>query len=132
MRISDWSSDVCSSDLVWRAARGGSRSEQITHGPANVKDFQLMGTSTHQTLVYRTGATREAIEQAEQAEYDQGVRFDNTINAGKNRFRSVSIEGRLASPRTHRAVSLRWNKQDRKSTRLNPRHQWASRLPFSA
>src|SRR3546814_10154557 len=88
---------------VWRAARGGSRSEQITHGPANVKDFQLMGTSTHQTLVYRTGATREAIEQAEQAEYDQGVRFDNTINAGKNMFRSVPIEGRLASPRTLRA-----------------------------
>src|SRR3546814_13239385 len=31
---------------VWRAARGGSRSEQITHGPANVKDFPPMGTST--------------------------------------------------------------------------------------
>src|SRR3546814_8527084 len=124
MRISDWSSDVCSSDLVWRAARGGSRSEQITHGPANVKDFQLMGTSPHQTLVYRTGATREAIEQAEQAEYEQGVRFDNTINAGKNIFRSVPIEGRLASPRTLRAVPLLGNPQDsydRKSTRLTPK-----------
>src|SRR3546814_11714835 len=71
-----------------------------------------MGTSTHQTLVYRTGATREAIEQAEQSEYDQGVRFDNTINAGKNMFRSVPIDGRVASPRTLSAVPLPWNTPD--------------------
>lgn len=97
---------------VWRAARDGSRSEQVTRGPANVKDFQLVGTNRHQTLVYRTGATREAIEQAELDEYDQGIRFDNTINAGKNLFRSVPIEGRLTSPRTLRAVPLLWNAPD--------------------
>src|SRR3546814_9879119 len=40
MRISDWSSDVCSSDLIFRTARGGDVVERLARRPIDVEDVR--------------------------------------------------------------------------------------------
>lgn len=82
---------------VWRAAVDGSRIEQVTHDPANVRAFSLSGDGS--VLKYSVGATREAVVSAELAEYDHGVHIDRTVPLGDNLFRSGYHEGRLATQR---------------------------------
>lgn len=82
---------------VWRAARDGRIAEQVTRDSANVEWFLLSADGAR--LYYRIGATRLAIEAAEQAEYDAGILFDDGVHGGQNIFRSLPLEGRLASHR---------------------------------
>nr|WP_225562960.1 Atxe2 family lasso peptide isopeptidase [Rhodanobacter sp. DHG33] len=82
---------------VWRAAVDGSRTEPVVRDPANVRRFSVGADGT--MLEYSVGATREAVVDAEQAEYDHGVHIDRTVPLGDDLFRSGYHEGRLATQR---------------------------------
>jgi dipeptidyl aminopeptidase/acylaminoacyl peptidase len=81
---------------VWRAARDGGQAEQVTDDEADVIAFRLQGDGS---VIYRVGATRAAIMAAEAREYDQGIRFDQTIEPGQAIFRGALINGRRATQR---------------------------------
>src|SRR5690606_13662676 len=82
---------------VWRAAVDGSGAEPLTHDPADVRNFHLSDDGA--SLVYSVGATREEVREAEQAEYDRGVRIDGNVPVGQPLFRSGNLEWRLATQR---------------------------------
>lgn len=82
---------------VWRAATDGSGAQPVTRDPADVRDFVL--TDRGETLEYSVGASRERVVRAEQAEYDRGIRIDETVPIGQGLFRSGNIQGRLATQR---------------------------------
>jgi dipeptidyl aminopeptidase/acylaminoacyl peptidase len=84
---------------VWRAATDGSGAGAVTSDPADVRDFAL--SNDGKTLKYSVGATREEVGDAEEAEYDQGIRIDDTVNISAGLFRSSKLEGR---PTTQRFV----------------------------
>src|SRR3546814_3663580 len=84
---------------VWRAASDGSGAEPITLDVADVRGFSLSDDGL--TLVYRVRATREEVIEAEQAEYDRGIRIDKMVPIGQGLFRSINIEGRWATQRYH-------------------------------
>lgn len=83
---------------VWRAARDGTRAERVTDDAADIEAYRL--SPDGKRLLYRVGATREAVARAEQEEYDRGILFDDTIYSGQGLFRSVLENGRLVSERT--------------------------------
>lgn len=87
---------------LWRAAIDGSKSEALTRDAANVRRFAL-GPAPG-TIVYAVGATRAAVEEAEQREYDEGVLIDATVDPARPLYRGALIEGRKASDR----LSGRW------------------------
>ncbi|KZC23851.1 hypothetical protein RHOFW104T7_11825 [Rhodanobacter thiooxydans] len=89
---------------VWRAAVDGSRTEQLTHGSANVRAFSLNPDGS--VLYYSVGATRQAVVDAELAEYDRGVHIDRTVMLGEALFRSGFQDGRLATQRLSSGVRL--------------------------
>lgn len=82
---------------VWRAATDGSKAVPITFDSADVRDFSL--SADGQVLRYSIGASREEVVDAEQAEYDRGIRIEKGVPVGQNLFRSGNIEGRLATQR---------------------------------
>ncbi len=82
---------------IWRAAVDGSRTEPVTHDPANVRGFSLSADGS--VLKYSVGATREDVVSAELAEYDRGIHIDQTVPVEDNLFRSAYHEGRLATQR---------------------------------
>src|SRR3546814_4903051 len=110
MRISDWSSDVCSSDLARPASKGQygfayglncSINHVVCHGVPNAR------------AIIRDGDI---------------VNLDITLE--KNGFIADSSKTYLVgavAPAARRLVRV-----DRKSTRLNSSHSCASRLPSSA
>src|SRR3546814_3252529 len=108
MRISDWSSDVCSSDLP------GQRSSPADRNAFSQKivDFVVQDPNTGKIVAL--------------IEVD-----DWSHSAARNRIRDVMTAG--AGYRTfHIPASARPTIQDRKSTRLNSSHLCASRMPSSA
>jgi len=101
---------------VWRAARDGTRAERVTEDAADIEAYWLFPDG--ERLIYRVGATREAVARAEQEEYDRGIRLDETIYSGQGLFRSALVNGRLVSQRTDERMSrqtLLWSapKQNR-------------------
>lgn len=84
---------------VWRAAADGSGARAVTSDPSDVRDFTLSGDG--QILKYSVGATREEVSNAEEAEYDQGIRIDDTVNIAAGLFRSSKVDRR---PTTQRFV----------------------------
>ncbi|WP_337244686.1 Atxe2 family lasso peptide isopeptidase [Luteimonas sp. gir] len=82
---------------VWRAAADGSLAERVTHDAADVRGYVL--DADGRRLFYRVGATREAVADAEQLEYDRGIRIDGDVPIGQGLFRSINIEGRWATQR---------------------------------
>lgn len=82
---------------VWRAAVDGTGAEPVTRDAADVRGFSL--SADGRQLLYRTGAAREEVADAEQAEYDSGIRIDNQVLIGQGLFRSINIEGRWATQR---------------------------------
>lgn len=81
---------------VWRTARDGSGAEQVTHDAANVLAFQLRGDGS---VIYEVRAARQEIIEAENREYDAGIRFDKSVEPGQAIFRGAMIEGRRATQR---------------------------------
>jgi dipeptidyl aminopeptidase/acylaminoacyl peptidase len=96
---------------IWRAAADGSGAEPMTLDAADVREFSLSedglsliysGFSLSEDgrhLIYSVGATREQIIEAEQAEYDNGIRIDKDVPIGQGLFRSINIEGRWETQR---------------------------------
>jgi dipeptidyl aminopeptidase/acylaminoacyl peptidase len=82
---------------VWRAAADGSAAEPLTHDPADVRDWMLSDDGN--SLFYSVGATREAVQMAEQADYDGGTHIDKNVPIGQGLFRSGNIDGRLSTQR---------------------------------
>ena len=82
---------------VWRASADGARAEALTADPADVESFALSADGTE--ILYRTGESRSAIENAERAEYDAGILVDHTIDPAQPMFRGGWVNGRLASQR---------------------------------
>jgi len=82
---------------VWRASTDGSPPAQITHDPANVRDFTLAPDGRH--LTYHVGASRLAIDAAERRAQDDGVLVDGSVDIGQPITRGAWIDGRLASQR---------------------------------
>jgi dipeptidyl aminopeptidase/acylaminoacyl peptidase len=82
---------------VWRASTDGAGASPVTHDPADVREFVLADNG--RTLEYSVGPTRNAVLEAEQAEYDHGIHIDGTVPVGQPLFRSGNIEGRLATQR---------------------------------
>lgn len=82
---------------VWRAAADGSAAEVVTIDPADVRDFWL--SPDGRELEYSVAASREAVVASEQAEYDRGIRIDETVPVGQGLFRSANVQGRMATQR---------------------------------
>jgi len=82
---------------VWRAAADGSGAVEVTSDPADVRDFRL--SADGRALEYSVGATRREVIHAEQAEYDRGIRIDDTVNIAAGLFRSSRLNGRPATQR---------------------------------
>src|SRR3546814_6280825 len=108
MRISDWSSDVCSADLKLRPLLGyGQDLHGIGFNPASIPDPSVYGPGY-------TGAN-----------YKSSDPYDSALNLN-NRNRYEGGGGGLTIQ-----YDLGFAK-DRKSTRLNSSHYCASRMPSSA
>lgn len=82
---------------MWRASVNGSGASPITGDSADVREFALVDDG--RTLKYSVGPSREAVLEAEQAEYDRGIRIDSSVPVGQSLFRSGNLEGRLATQR---------------------------------
>jgi len=82
---------------VWRAAIDGSFTGPVTHDAGDVEAFSLNADGS--VLEYRVGQAREAIMDAELAEYDQGIHIDRTVPLGDSLFRSGYQHGRLTTER---------------------------------
>src|SRR3546814_6331144 len=134
MRISDWSSDVCSSDLSYRIEGGKifitsgehDLSENIVHfvlarlpdAPAGVR-----GLSTFIVPKYRVSADgslgpRNAVR-CVSIEHKMGMHGSATC--------TMAFEGANGWLAGHAHDGI-----DRKSTRLNSSHKCASRMPYSS
>src|SRR3546814_4905215 len=132
MRISDWSSDVCSSDLggVGRAKSGkSSRLKPLLLFDEGAFEHVLAGHADA-----RGGGEAAGVEQA--AEVGQHLRATadhGAVVSGVERVEAevggdaAAVEQGGQAPAPVVAVD-----GDRKSTRLNSSHSFASRMPSSA
>src|SRR3546814_8166370 len=113
MRISDWSSDVCSSDLI----------------------------TVHRVRVRKRAPT--PVSQFDQPAVLASLHVRRTTLLGQRRQRSLAGALAAFVPQPQEAfdsstvMAKRWRwlihyPQDRKSTRLNSSHSCASRMPSSA
>ncbi len=83
---------------IWRVRSSGGSAEQVSRDAADVTRFRLVEHGTR--LLYEVeGADREAVAAAERAEYDSGILIDRTVDIGQNLYRSVEINGRMATER---------------------------------
>ncbi len=80
---------------VWRAKLNG-EVQAVTHDAADVEAFGLLDANR---LVYRTGATRDAILRAEAEEAAHGVRIDASVDVAQSLFHGARINGRMAAQR---------------------------------
>src|SRR3546814_1312718 len=101
MRISDWSSDVCSSDLIAGAAR-------TPVGSFN-GSLSSLAASKLGALAIKEALKRAKVEAAEVDEAILGQIL--TAGQGQNPARQAAVEAGIPYERT-----------DRKSTRLNSSH----------
>lgn len=82
---------------IWRAAADGSQAREVVKDAADVRDFVLGKDGI--TVLYSVGATREAVLDAEQEEYERGVRIDESVMLAGGLHRSGRVEGRPATQR---------------------------------
>src|SRR3546814_1259060 len=125
MRISDWSSDVCSSDLGGAAgfAKGGARVRLADEGAATLLsydvDAQVGGKLAQIGSRLIDGTAKKMAD-------DFFSRFTQTVERGE-----APAPGEAAPPPPV-TVPDSSPPADRTSTRLNSRHSFASRMPSSA
>src|SRR3546814_10707677 len=109
MRISDWSSDVCSSDL-FRDAVGSA----TNLGKSNKFTYQMDPANRNEALREVAADIREG---ADMVMVKPGLPYLDILRDVKNAFGMPTY-----------AYQVR----DRKSTRLNSSHSCAARMPSSA
>src|SRR3546814_8329647 len=134
MRISDWSSDVCSSDLVERVeihirsfvlSRPRMLDLYRTYTYYLVKSIRVREGERMTPLLYEVEDGLAIVTLNRPAQ----------MNATSPAMRELLIEAtyRAETDDAVRAVLIRGaGEQDRKSTRLNSSHSCASRMPASA
>src|SRR3546814_7650045 len=121
MRISDWSSDVCSSDLA-----RGDWTEKVEGIEAGADDYLAKPFQMGELVARVRGLVRRG-----------AGKLSPVIEIGRLRLDTVrmsaSFDGAPAriSPLEFRLLDYLAH-QDRKSTRLNSSHYCASRMPSSA
>src|SRR3546814_9989668 len=128
MRISDWSSDVCSSDLHLQGHlvhRPVPRGDQAAHTDRLVDDVLVAGVVTQRMLELEV--LEHGDERLDVPESGAG------LGAGRQRDRRPHLlTDRLCHLVGAALVNFRQLLQDRKSTRLNSSHSCAPRKPSSA
>jgi dipeptidyl aminopeptidase/acylaminoacyl peptidase len=82
---------------VWRASIGGREARRVTDDPGNILDFSL--DVDGRTLRYHVGATRSAIDHAEQEAHDAGVLVDASVDIAQPVSRGAWLDGKPASER---------------------------------
>src|SRR3546814_7599784 len=113
MRISDWSSDVCSSDLLYRWAGGAMT--QLTHGEWMVQT--LIGVDEAAGRAFFTANRDDAIEEdVYSVDYRAPGAPQRLTEAG---FSNAAVMNKAGSTMI---VTRSSPTQDRKSTRLNSSH----------
>src|SRR3546814_10728922 len=112
MRISDWSSDVCSSDL------------NVVERSANMSWYEG-GSLLHHLEEVHIASDRNLIDARFPVQYV--IRPQNQTDHATHDYRGYArqVAGGVLKPGDEVVV-------DRKSTRLNSSHQCASRMPASA
>src|SRR3546814_6476020 len=109
MRISDWSSDVCYSDLVLGAAHRLHALAVFHPAPINVmRDVR---------------AADEAYRRNPRMIEDRIDHFLVALHHLKDPFGQPSLEHQFGEAQRHRRIAFRWlENDDRKRTRLNSSH----------
>src|SRR3546814_5840719 len=133
MRISDWSSDVCSSDLVAGAVpdvRGGLAAADVVVAP-----LQLAGGIQNKVLEAMAMA-RPVIASPQAAEGIDAVDGRDIIvaNSGEDETAAILalLENKSRAVHIASAARARMEARDRKRTRLNSSHECDYRMPSSA
>src|SRR3546814_2755712 len=134
MRISDWSSDVCSSDLLGLVAALRRLTNEVATRNALTVDLALNGLDEDarlapelETVVYRV--VQEALTNVIRHAAASSASVVIACDTGWLRA-VVEDDGQGFDPDVALGGSL--GLADRKSTRLNFSHQCASRMPSSA
>src|SRR3546814_6895471 len=121
MRFSDWSSDVCSSDLVYQ--RGDDLSLQSA---LHADDGEFVDGHWHLTGIARTRFEDGHIV----AEKLPTLDIEGHLSPDVLRLFVLEADS-LTTPGLMRLIRY-LERKDRKSTRLNSSHYCASRMPSSA
>src|SRR3546814_2018927 len=112
MRISDWSSDVCSSDLR----------------------LCLAATSQLSPIIYRMSCSRyvSLIIVPALPSIKVDAILDEWCATGRPKLSHFGYNGAICVPSYCQLMTKLRSEEDRKSTRLNSSHYCASRMPSSA
>src|SRR3546814_6326191 len=114
MRISDWSSDVCSSDLVLRGAQGTLYGRNATGGSINVitadptttfQGFAQLVAGRYDHFGFEAAVGGPLIPDSDKVLFRIAAKADERSGWGTNQFTGNDIDDK-----------------DRKSTRLNSSH----------
>ncbi|MGC6331827.1 Atxe2 family lasso peptide isopeptidase [Rhizorhabdus sp. FW153] len=82
---------------IWQARIDGSSTRAVTAEPGNVARIQ--GAQSGTALLYSVGPSRDTIERAERAAYDEGVLIDATIDPSRPLIGGSWIDGAWGSER---------------------------------
>ncbi|SMF60986.1 Atxe2 family lasso peptide isopeptidase [Allosphingosinicella indica] len=82
---------------LWRTAADGSASAPVAVHDGNIR--AVVAESGGRTLRYATGASRAAVQRAERAEYDSGIRIDPSVDLMQALTGGGMIDGRKATQR---------------------------------
>lgn len=82
---------------LWRARADGTGAAAVVLDEANVEGVEA--EEGGRSLLLRFGPSRDAIVQAEQREYDDGVLVDAHVDLSQSVYRGAFIDGRKASQR---------------------------------
>src|SRR3546814_7426365 len=152
MRISDWSSDVCSSDLIaiaasaaisptLRLARALEREVaaiRSTHLRDGDGEEQYRQRAKHDAHRHGAAPLTLAVKREFLGRHDSSIL--SAINAPKrmNRYSTekanICLSAAIFAGSVSRLIATRAasSRKDRKSTRLNSSHSCAHRMPYSA
>src|SRR3546814_5078048 len=131
MRISDWSSDVCSSDLE---NRHKPEAVAIAAGDARFLGGEVEQRQDGAALLVEIGLTPARLDALAHLVVAGGlrlgpnrpqVRADNGMSDHQAQ-RDLRMTGQRGA---HGGMAMQADIGDRKSTRLNPSHYWETRLP---
>src|SRR3546814_949861 len=123
MRISDWSSDVCSSDLSTRPKRGPSIKEKKMSDAENTLVLTLdSGDVTINLRPDLAPGHVERIKELTREGFYDGVVFHRVINGFMAQGGDPTGTGMGGSQKPDLKAEFSAEPQDRKSTRLNSSH----------